>query len=170
MEHTFAERPLSKIYRPPFEIGISPIGFSGAPPIVFRALHDQTSTMKMPAMFHVDAADRLMLLRKMDPLRKWDSLDDSRFCRRCHKFITGRQIEIVPHAQRLRLTCPTTDCSSIIADWVYPNEVAQPPASWGRRAIRAVDKNGETFVLCGRQYTYSRQRPTKRIVLGPAAA
>jgi hypothetical protein len=127
--------------------------------------------MKTPTMFHVDLADRLILLRKMDPLRKWDSLDDRRFCRCCHKFVTGRQIEILPlSGERVRLACPTRDCSSTVEDWVYPNEIAQPPDSWGRRAIRVVDKNGETFVVCGKQHTYSRRRPTERIVLGSTAA
>jgi len=107
----------------------------------------------------------------MDALRKWDSLDDRRFCRCCHKFISGRQIEMKRnYAGRVSLACPSSDCSSTVEDWVYPNEIAQPPDSWGRRVIRVVDKNGETFVACGKQHTYSRRRPTERIILRSTAA
>ena len=152
-------------------IGISPTNFSGSRPIVLEPLQLHTSAMKVPTVFHVDLSDRLMLLRKIDPLRKWVSLDDRRFCRCCHKFISGRQIEIKPgYTHRARLACPTSNCSSTVEDWVYPNEIAQPPDSWGRRVIRVVDKQGETFVVGGRQHTYSRRRPTERIVLGSNAA
>jgi hypothetical protein len=127
--------------------------------------------MKLPTTFHVDLSDRLMLLRKMDPSRKWDLLDDRRFCRCCHKFISGRQIEIIRnYAERVRLACPTNNCSSTVEDWVYPHEIALPPDSSGRRVIRVVDKHGESFVVCGKQHTYSRRRPTERIVVESTAA
>src|SRR6478609_3781568 len=65
----------------------------------------------------------------------------------CHKFISGRQIEVVSASGKpLRLVCPTADCSSTVRDWVYPNEIAQPPDAWGRRALRIIDKTRERFV------------------------
>ena len=129
--------------------------------------------MKTPTIFHVDLADRLSLFRRMDPLRRWDSLDDRRFCRCCHKFISGRQIEVtrkVNSGQEVRLACPTEDCSSTVQDWVYPDEVALPPDSWGRRVIRVIDKTGENFIVCGKRHPYSRRRHTQRIILDSESA
>ena len=136
-------------------------------------LQRQLSPMKMPAVFHVDLADRLILLRKMDPSRKWESLDDRRFCRCCHKFISGRQIEVtrdLKAGRQVRLACPTNDCPSTVQDWVYSNEVALPPDAWGRRVIRVIDKTGEKFVVCGKQHPYSRRRHTQRIILDSESA
>jgi hypothetical protein len=113
--------------------------------------------MKIAPSLRLDSAARLILLRQLDPLRKWESLDDRRFCRCCHKFISGRQIEVTSASGKpLRLVCPTTDCSSTVRDWVYPNEIAQPPDSWGRRVLRVVDKSGESFIAC--EKPYSRRR------------
>ena len=113
--------------------------------------------MKTPPSLHLDLSERLRLLRASDPLRKWESLDDQRFCRCCHKFISGRQIEVIPASGKtLRLVCPTTDCSATVLDWVYPNEIAQPPDAWGRRVLRVIDKSGESFIAC--EKPYSRRR------------
>ena len=54
--------------------------------------------MKIVWPSHLDLSDHLILLRRLDPLRKWESLDDQRFCRCCHKFISGRQIEVIKGA------------------------------------------------------------------------
>jgi hypothetical protein len=125
--------------------------------------------MKTAAAFRIDLGERLILLRKLDPFRKWESLDDQRFCRCCHKFISGRQIEVISTpGEQVRLTCPTPNCSSTVEDWVYPNEVAQPPDAWGRRVLRVVDKNGENFVAC--EKAYSRRRLSPRFGLGSTSA
>jgi hypothetical protein len=102
----------------------------------------------------------------LDSLPKWESLDDQRFCRGCHKFNSGRQIEVIqgtrPNKQ-LRLVCPTDGCFSSTEDWAYPNEIANPPDRWGRRAVHVMDNNGERFIVCGKRYGYSRRHPFQRL-------
>src|SRR5205814_1207873 len=115
-------------------IRIFPSVLSGARPIVSPSLFSQSWAMKIAPSLRLDSAARLILLRQLDPLRKWESLDDRRFCRCCHKFISGRQIEVTSASGKpLRVVCPTIDCSSTVRDWVYPNEIAQSPDTWGRR-------------------------------------
>ena len=129
--------------------------------------------MKMASPVRLDAADRLVLLRRLDRLRKWQSLDDRRFCRCCHKFISGRQIEVIDVTtpdEAWRLACPTINCSSNVEDWVYPDEIAQPPDKWGRRVIRVVGRDGERFIVCGKSQANSRRRLAQRRVLGSRTA
>jgi len=119
--------------------------------------------MKIAPPLRFAPSDRLILLSRLDSLRKWKSLDDLRFCRGCHKFISGRRIEVIKErtpGKQLRLVCPTEGCFSSAEDWAYPNEIAQPPDRWGRRAIRVIDKNGERFIPCGKRHAYSRQEPS----------
>src|SRR6266550_4674612 len=98
--------------------------------LVFTKLDDENSTRSL--FGPVGAAAPIARIRS---LRKWESLDDQRFCRCCHKFISGRQIEVSSTPGKpLRLVCPTTDCSATVLDLVYPNEVA-PPHARGRRVL-----------------------------------
>ena len=80
--------------------------------------------------------DRLEILRAADTHRKWSSLDDPRICTRCHKFITGRQVEITRDQRgRFLLHCPSPGCASTAEDWFYQGSAATaeaPPMS--RRA------------------------------------
>ena len=62
------------------------------------------------------AEDKLDALRKGDPGRAWESLDDGRSCRICGKTFSGRQIEVDP-AGSGRLHCPTAGCSGSPRDW-----------------------------------------------------
>jgi hypothetical protein len=154
-------------------IGIFPISFSGRRPIVLPRLFRQSSLVKTTSPVRLDPADRLILLRRLDRFRKWQSLDDRRFCRCCHKLISGRQIEVIDATTQdepSRVACPTTDCPSTVEDWVYPNEIAQPPDKWGRRVIRVVDREGERFILCGNPQAYSRRRLSHRVVFGSRTA
>ena len=125
--------------------------------------------MKTAPGGHLSLAERLIALRELDPLRKRESLDDQRFCRCCHKFITGRQIEVRPAPRKtLRLVCPTSDCFATVRDWVYRNEIAQPPDASGGRALRVIDKSGESFVTC--EKSYSRRRASQRFGIGSRTA
>jgi hypothetical protein len=69
--------------------------------------------------------EKLRWLRRLDGARRWQVLDDRRFCRCCGKSFTGREVEIVggtrPHGP-LRVACPTQNCSSAPADWLYAHE------------------------------------------------
>jgi hypothetical protein len=137
------------------------------------ALSDKVSSVKMASPVRLDPADRLILLRRLDRFRKWQSLDDRRFCRCCHKLISGRQIEVIDVTapdEAWHLACPTTHCPSDIEDWVYPNEIALPPKKRGRRVIRVVDRNGERFIACGKSRGYSPQRISKRLAVGSRTA
>jgi hypothetical protein len=74
---------------------------------------------------HVTLDDKLHVLRKLDHRRKWKSLDDRRFCLCCKRVFNGRQVEIAGGTRPLgplRLICPTENCPSVPADWVYPDE------------------------------------------------
>ena len=91
----------------------------------------------------MNLSDRLIALRRLDRVRKWESLDDVRFCRCCRKFISGRQIEVLKKDQ---LACPTENCASTCEDWVYPNEIAKPLNRWGHRALSRMRKAGVKLV------------------------
>jgi hypothetical protein len=67
------------------------------------------------------AGDKLLLLRRIDHLSGWESLDDKRYCRRCGTVFTGRQIDVVGGTRGLgplRLLCPTEGCRANFSDWV----------------------------------------------------
>ena len=66
-------------------------------------------------------ADKLDVLRTVDPFRPWRSLDDKRYCLVCGKIITGQQIQVQGGTRgngALRLSCPSEGCNSIPMDWV----------------------------------------------------
>ena len=74
------------------------------------------------------------------------------------------------HKLRRAMVRPDREMLSDIEDWVYPNEIAQPPDKWGRRVIRVVDRNGERFIVCGKSRGYSRQRISQRFGVGSKTA
>jgi hypothetical protein len=70
---------------------------------------------------HLQAEDRLLILRAQDSFRIWDSLDDRRVCILCDRTFSGRQIEIMRHRRgQYRIQCPTDGCNSRPHQWVYP--------------------------------------------------
>jgi hypothetical protein len=75
----------------------------------------------------LSTADKLQVLQRLDQFRKWQSLDEKRYCLGCSRIITGRDIYVVGGTRGtgpLRLICPTRRCHSIPMDWVLPtNEV-----------------------------------------------
>lgn len=69
--------------------------------------------------------EKLDLLRRLDRYRKWQSLDEKRYCLACGQIIDGHDIFVVGGTRGtgpLRLTCPTRNCHSIPMDWVIPTE------------------------------------------------
>src|SRR5438067_10861190 len=114
--------------------------------------------MKIAPSLRLDSAGRLILLRQLDPIRKWESLDD----RCCHKFISGRQIEVTSASGKpLRLVCPTTDCFSSVRDWVYPNEIAQPSDALGRRVLRVIGALQQLPLISAYPKTTKDPRPRR---------
>src|SRR5262249_29399416 len=127
----------------------------------------------MMSPVRLDPADRLILLRRLDRFRKWQSPDDRRFCRCCHKFTTGRQIQVIDATAQERsfqVPYPAKDFAFNLDDLVYHNETAQPPNKRGRRVIRVVDSDGERFMVCGKSYTYSRRNLSQRFVFSSRTA
>jgi hypothetical protein len=81
--------------------------------------------MRAPVSTRLSAENKLDLLRSLDEFRFWNSLDDRRRCQRCHKSITGRQVEIIParSPEATRLQCPTEGCPSTPGEWTYADPV-----------------------------------------------
>ena len=91
-----------------------------APPrLCLCSNHPDSFSSKMNV--HVKADERLSILRAQDQFRKWNSLDDVRFCIVCEKKFNGRQIELQRFGNgRYELHCPTEGCNSRPHQWVYP--------------------------------------------------
>ena len=73
----------------------------------------------------VPDVEKLNVLRRLDQLRQWHSLDDKRYCLVCGKIITGHQIRVAGGTKgkrALRLSCPSDDCNSIPIDWMLPTD------------------------------------------------
>lgn len=67
--------------------------------------------------------EKLELLRRLDQFRRWQSLDEQRYCLVCGELISGRQIQVaggIRGTDPLRLSCPSDECNSIPMDWVLP--------------------------------------------------
>ncbi|HEY0368801.1 MAG TPA: hypothetical protein VGC85_04335 [Chthoniobacterales bacterium] len=75
-------------------------------------------------------ADKLDLLRRGDPFRKWTSLDDHRVCAVCDKRISGRQVEVALVRGKPQLSCPTEGCNGGPREWVYPGNPLTSKRSW----------------------------------------
>jgi hypothetical protein len=70
---------------------------------------------------HLKLEERLLILRAEDQFRRWNSLDDERFCILCERKFSGRQIEIRCLASgKYELRCPTEGCNSRLQQWVCP--------------------------------------------------
>ena len=70
-------------------------------------------------------AEKLDLLQRLDRYRKWQALDDKRYCLACGQIIRGEDVLIVGGTRGtgpLRLVCPTAGCHSIPMDWVIPTD------------------------------------------------
>ena len=70
-------------------------------------------------------AEKLNVLRMLDRLRQWHSLDDKRYCLVCGRIITGHQIQVAGGTRgngALRLSCPSDRCNSIPMDWAHPTD------------------------------------------------
>lgn len=64
--------------------------------------------------------ERLRLLRENDSYHFWYSLDDDRFCARCTKVFSGRQILVKRRPDGgAFLHCPTPDCDSLPLHWLF---------------------------------------------------
>ena len=81
--------------------------------------------MQSESAIEVQAQDKLRWLRRLDGGRGWESLDDYRVCRCCGKTFGGRQVQLVGGTRGhgpVRFLCPTPNCPSTPADWLYLHE------------------------------------------------
>ena len=135
-------------------IKLCPIDRRDYPPIAPAHRQDQTWGMHKEPAFEIEPNEKLRWLRRLDGTRRWQFLDDRRCCRCCGKSFTGRQLEIVggtrPHGP-LRLTCPTRNCSSTPADWLYLHET---PGRVSRRR-NGSQPDAARFLFNDNQKTYA---------------
>jgi hypothetical protein len=80
--------------------------------------------MPLLTPIELSGADKLEILRRLDRYRKWQSLEEKRYCLACGQIIEGRDIEVggTRGTGPLRLICPTHSCNSIPMDWVMPSD------------------------------------------------
>ena len=107
----------------------------GLPPIVLLTRIRHVWRMTTSAPLRLSVEDKLDSLGKLDTSGRWQSLDDQRYCTRCDRVISGRQIEVAGGTRAhgpLRLECPTETCTATPADWRAPgrrNTAAARPSS-----------------------------------------
>jgi hypothetical protein len=107
------------------------IRFSPIPGLTIRliaasARHEPFSiAMPLLAPIELSGADKLEILRRLDRYRKWQSLEEKRYCLACGQIIEGRDILVVGGTRGtgpLRSICPTPNCHAIPMDWVIPTD------------------------------------------------
>ena len=70
-------------------------------------------------------SEKLEILQRLDRFRKWQSLEEKRYCLACGHILNGHGIQVVGGTRGtgpLRLICPTERCHSIPMDWVLPSD------------------------------------------------
>src|ERR1700716_728988 len=81
--------------------------------------------MALLAPIEFSGAEKLEILQRLDRYRKWQSLEEKRYCLACGQIIEGRDILVVGGTRGtgpLRLICATRNCHSIPMDWVIPSD------------------------------------------------
>jgi hypothetical protein len=96
---------------------------------VAQAAH--ANTADVPIRKTLPGEDKLDALRKADPTRVWESLDDRRVCVLCEKSFSGRQVEAsVGATGRVRLRCPSEGCAGTPREWVRPGKPLISEQAW----------------------------------------
>ena len=81
--------------------------------------------MSLLAPIELSRAEKLDVLLRLDRYRKWQSLDEKRYCLACGQIIDGHEVLVIGGTRGtgpLRLICPTRGCHSIPMDWVIPTD------------------------------------------------
>ncbi|GEM_PF-2048204 len=87
--------------------------------------------------------EKLQILREADPLRPWESLDESRHCVLCERTFTGRQVRISTDRRgRHNVNCPTEDCPSTPREWITPGNPLVDDDAW-KDWVRILDELSE---------------------------
>lgn len=67
---------------------------------------------------HFTPEQRLEIVSRGDPWRKWKSLDDKRVWAVCDRVFNGSEVTISRDQRgRYLLHCPTEECPSYVAQW-----------------------------------------------------
>src|SRR4051812_15166250 len=113
--------------------------------------------------------DKLDVLRYLDEFHFWHSVDDKRFCKRCGRLITGRQILVMQlrgRRGRMRLQCPTVGCVSTPSEWVYADPVGAAGLKTGFQSFprqpEAISTRPEHIHHHGRAHTVRRVKRAKK--------
>ena len=104
--------------------------------------------------------EKLEALRRLDQFRRWDSLDQKRYCLVCGKLITGRNIQVsggIRGNGPLRLSCPTKGCNSIPMDWVLPTDEILARVE----RLQAEERKASDLKRAGNHDNSKRMRPAK---------
>lgn len=80
-----------------------------------------------PLLSPIELSDteKLEILQRLDHYRRWESLDDKRYCLACGQIIDGHGVLVVGGTRgtgALRLICPTHRCHAIPMDWALPTD------------------------------------------------
>ena len=81
--------------------------------------------MGLPSPIKLWDSDKLQILQRLDKYRRWQSLEEKRYCLVCGKLISGREVEVIGGTRDtgpLRAVCPTKNCRSIPMDWILPTD------------------------------------------------
>jgi hypothetical protein len=111
---------------------IFPTHWFASSPMVKQFGAPQTYGIETLTPIRLRSGDKLLLLRRLDHLSAWESLDDKRQCLRCRTVFSGRQLDVVGGTRGLgplRLLCPTEGCPSTASDWVGVTTKQRPRAS-----------------------------------------
>ena len=108
----------------------------------------------MPLLSPIELSntEKLEILQRLDRYRKWQSLDEKRYCLACAQILDGDDILVVGGTRGtgpLRLVCPTRGCHSIPMDWVIPTDEVLARMSMLEQEEdlprKPVKRSGETF-------------------------
>jgi hypothetical protein len=84
-----------------------------------------STAMSLLSPIELSATEKLEILRRLDRYRKWQALDEKRYCLACGQIIDGHGLSVVGGTRGtgpLRVICPTRGCHSIPMDWVIPTD------------------------------------------------
>ena len=76
---------------------------------------------RMDTVLPLTAGRKLRLFQQSDPHKQWWSLEELRFCTKCHHLFIGRDIKVLVGSNAaVHFQCPTAGCDGTFVDWEYP--------------------------------------------------
>lgn len=87
--------------------------------------HEHVFDMTLVSLAEAGDNEKLHILRRHDVYRRWQSLDEKRYCLVCGEFITGREIRVFRRKagnESRHVACPTKCCNATPIEWVWPTD------------------------------------------------